>query len=393
MLKNAILLSLLSLSLNLAFSQTRLKIVSSLPLTGSSNLQSTGIANGVKMAIEQAGGKIGDTALAYEVWDDSSPARGSWDPAAEAANADRAVADPSVVAYIGPYNSGAAKISMPKLNQAGLLMISPATSWPGLTKPGIGEASEPAVYRPSGKVTFARVVPADDIQGAVAASWAKELGASRVYILHDGELYGKGVASIFKSSSEREGLTVVGFDKIDPKATNYRSLAVRIKQTKPDLVYFGGTTQTNAGQIAKDLKSSGLESKLMVPDGCYESAFIEAAGKNTLEGSTYITFGGLPSDQLTGKGEQFYKQYKIKYGVEPEGYAVYGYEAAQVIIEAVRRTNAKDRASILSAVLATKDFDGALGVWSFDENGDTTLRTMSGLMVEGGQFKLAKILH
>ena len=99
--------------------------------------------------------------------------------------------------YIGTYNSGAAKISMPILNQAGLLMISPANTWPGLTKPGKGDPGEPEIYRPSGKSNYVRVVPADDLQGPLGADWAKELGVKTVYVLDDNEVYGKGIATLF----------------------------------------------------------------------------------------------------------------------------------------------------------------------------------------------------
>jgi hypothetical protein len=144
-------------------------------------------------------------------------------------------------------------------------MISPANTWPGLTKPGIGEANEPEVYRPSHRVTYFRVVPADDIQGEVGARWAKELGATKVFVLHDRELYGQGLAKMFKLNAGKLGLTLVGFEGIDPQAANYKSLVTKIRQSGAELVYFGGTTQTNAGQIAKDLVSGGLEVKLMVP--------------------------------------------------------------------------------------------------------------------------------
>lgn len=367
-------------------------IVSSLPKTGSANAQATSIGNGIRMAIHEAGGKVGDITVTYEDLDDASPARGAWDPAVEAANADRAIQNPRVIAYIGPYNSGAAKISMPKLNQAGLAMISPAASAPGLTKPGLGEPNEPAVYRPSGKINFFRVVPADDLQGDVAANWAKELGVKKVFVLHDGELYGRGVATVFKKSSEKIGLQVLGFDKIDPKASNYRSLAVRLKQQGPDLVYFGGTTQTNAGQLAKDFKAAGLTAKFMVPDGCFETAFLESAGRENLEGNTYITFGGVPANKLTGKGKDFYDNYKKMFSTEPEGYSAYGYEAAKVVLSALAKSPTKDRTGVLAAIAETKDFPGVLGTWSFDANGDTSLKTMSGNEVKGGAFVLSKVI-
>ncbi len=369
-----------------------IKIVSSLPRTGSSNVQTTTIVNGIKLALEEVGWKVGDFNIVYEDWDDASPERGQWDPAVEAANADKAIKDPDVMAYIGPYNSGAAKISTPKLNQASLAVVSPAATWPGLTKPGVGEPNEPQVYRPSGTVNFFRVVPADDIQGVVGARWASDLGAKKVFIIHDRELYGKGIAEMFRKAAPKHGLEIVGFEGIDPKASNYKSLVVKIRQQNPELVYFGGTSQSNAGQLAKDIVAGGLNVKLMVPDGCFESSFIESAGKENLEGRTYLTFGGLPPDQLTGKGREFFEKYKKTYQSDPEAYSAYGYETAKVVLEAIRRAGKKDRNAIRKAIAETKDYEGALGKWSFDSNGDTTLTTMSGNTVKNGQFEFVKVL-
>lgn len=369
------------------------KLVSSLPQTGSSAQQSQSTINGIQMAIDEVGGKVAGFDVVLEPMDDASPERGAWDPALEAANADKAIRDLDVVAYIGTLNSGSAKISMPKLNAAGLAMVSPANTWPGLTKPGVGEANEPAVYRPSGKVTFFRVMPADDLQGKVAAEWAKELGAKKVFLLHDKELYGKGIATIFQKTAESIGLPVAGFEGIDPRASNYRAIVTKIRQTGADLVFYGGTVQSNAGQLVKDLRTGGLKTcKFMVPDACFERSFIEAAGPQNVNNDTYITFGGVPPAQLTGKGKAFYEAYKAKYGNEPEGYAVYGYEAAKVVLTAVERAGSKDRAAIIEQIAAIRDFDGALGKWSFDANGDTTLTTMSGNTVENGEFKYVKLL-
>lgn len=369
-----------------------IKLVSSLPRTGSANNQTTSMVNGIKMAIEEVGGKVGEFTIAYEDWDDASPQRANWDPAVEGANADRAIKDPDVMAYLGTYNSGAAKISMPKLNKAGLLMVSPAVSWPGLTKPNTGEPNEPMVYQPSGKIRFFRVVPADDLQGPLGAEWAKEMGVKSVFVLHDKELYGKGIADLFKAHAEKIGIEVKGYEGVDAKASNYRPLVTKIKAENVDLVYYGGTTQTNAGQLAKDIVSGGLNVKLMVPDGCFETAFIDAAGAENLEGRVYITFGGVPARELKGKGKEFYEKYVAKYGKEPEGYAVYGYEAAKVTLEAIKRAGKKDRLAIIDAMASIKDFDGALGVWSFDQNGDTTMKTLSGNIVKNGKFEFARLL-
>jgi branched-chain amino acid transport system substrate-binding protein len=323
----------------------------------------------------------------FDDLDDASPERGAWDPVLEGANADKAIADPTVVAFIGPYNSGAAKISSPKLNRAGLAQVTPGASWPGLTKEGLGGPGEPRMYRPSGAVTFFRTVPADDIQGPAAAQWAKELGKDRVFVLHDRELYGKGIADIFKKTAEKIGLNVVGFEGIDAKAANYKPLANKIRMTRPSLVYFGGTTQSNAGQIAKDLRTAGVDAAFMVPDGCFEQAFISAAGAENLNDTAYVTFSGLPARLLTGKGKEFYEAYKARFGIEPEGYAVYGYDAAGAVLQAIAKVGKNDRAAILAALRETRDYRGALGTWSFDKNGDTTLETLSGNIVRNGTFE------
>ncbi|MCI0629153.1 MAG: branched-chain amino acid ABC transporter substrate-binding protein [Phycisphaerales bacterium] len=369
-----------------------IKIVSSLPRTGSANAQTTTLVNGIKMAIDEVGGKVGEFTIVYEDWDDASPQRGNWDPAVETANANKAVSDPDVMAYIGTYNSGAAKMSMPILNRANLVMVSPANTAVELTKPGLGEAHEPMAYRPSGKVNYVRVVPADDIQGSVAADWAKELGVKRAFVLHDREVYGKGIAEIFRRRAKEAGVEIVGFEGIDAKAPNYRSLVTKIKEQNPELVYFGGTTQSNAGQVAKDLVSGGLNVKFMVPDGCFENAFIDGAGAANVNERAFITFGGVPPEKLTGKGAEFYENYKSTYGSEPEGYAVYGYEAAKVALAGITKAGKKDREAIRQAIVSIKDFDGALGKWSFDENGDTTLKTMSGNTVKNGKFAFVKVL-
>lgn len=371
-----------------------IKIVSSLPRTGSAKAQTDTMVNGIKMALEEADYKAGDFKIVYEDWDDATAAAGQWTAEAETANANRAEKSPDVMVYIGPYNSGAAKISMPILNRAGLLMISPANSTPGLTKPGTGEAGEPDTYRPTKKINYTRVVPTDDVQGPMGAEWAKDLGVKKVYVLDDTEVYGQNIAKLFAAHCDKIGIKVLGHDSIDTKAQEFKSLMIKIKGTNPDLVYFGGTTQSKGSQLAKDLVAAGMAAKLMVPDGCYEKAFIEAAGPNNVNDRCYVTFGGLTvEEQLKGPGKAFVENYRKKFNnADPEAYAIYGYESAKVALEAIRKAGKKDRAAIVEAALAIRDFDGALGKWSFDANGDTSLRTISGSMVKNGDFVFVKLL-
>lgn len=371
-----------------------IRIVSSMPRTGSARGQTDTIYNGIKMAIDEYGGEVIGMKVDYRDWDDADASSQSWTSELETTNAQKAIADPDVVAYIGPYNSGAAKVSMPLLNEAGLLQVSPAVTHTGLTKkvPG-GDPTEPGVYRPSGKLTFGRVCPADDTQGPLAADFAKdELKAKTVFILDDKELYGQGVAGLFTQRCKELGLEVLGHESVNVKQNEFSALMTAIKGKNPNVVYFGGTTQSKGGQIAKDMKNVGLACPLIVPDGCYELAFITSAGEENLK-NCYVTMGGIDPSKLTGPGAEFVKKYKDKFGNEPEAYAVYGYEAAKVILEGIQKAGKKDRAAIVQATLGIKDFDkGALGKWGFDENGDTTLQNMTISKIESGKFKPVKIV-
>jgi branched-chain amino acid transport system substrate-binding protein len=352
------------------------------------------------MAIEEKDSKVGGYTIVFQDKDDSTAATGQWDEATEIKNANDAVANDAVVAYIGTFNSGAAKLSIPILCTAGLVMTSPANTYPGLTKAGKGEANEPDVYYPDGCTrNYTRVVPADDLQGRAGALWASQLGVTKAYVLDDTQLYGKGIADVFASEAPGFGIEVLGRDGIDGKATDYKALAEKVKAAGPELVYYGGITQNNAGQLWRDLRDAlGADVKLMGPDGIFEGEWLEAAGE-AAEGS-YITFGGVPADQLVGKGADWLAAYTEKYPNNPaEAYTAYGYEAASVILAALERaaaTNPADndalRAALLKEVFATKDFAGVLGTWSFNAEGDTSLTEMSGNIVTGGEFTFDQVI-
>lgn len=363
------------------------KIVSSLPRTGSAQGQTDTIVNGIKMAIDDYNGEVAGMKIAYQDMDDATAAQGQWDAGKEADNAREAVGDKNVMVFIGPYNSGASKVSQPILNEAGLVQISPAATWPGLTKkvPGDEASGEPDIYRKSGKPTFCRVCPTDDMQGPKTAEFVKKvLKAKTVYVLDDKELYGAGIAKLFMEACKKLDIAILGHEQL-VKQGNYKTTLEAVKAKNPEVVYLGATSQSGAPQIAIDMKGVGLKCPLIVPDGCYEKAFVDGAGADLFKELTcYATIGGKDPSMLTGAGAEFVKKYKEKYGKDPEAYAVYGYEAGKVALEAIKKVGSKDREKIREAVLATKDFDKcALGNWSFDPNGDTTLQILTISKVDG----------
>lgn len=363
-----------------------IEIWSSLPRQGSSKAQTDTMVNAIKMAIEEVGGKVGGYTIVYVDKDDSTAAAGKWDAATEIKNANDAVANDKLVAYLGTLNSGAAKLSIPILCEKGIVMVSAANTGVGLTMPF--EPGEPDKYYPNGcKKNYHRVIPNDLLQGKAGALWASQLGLKTVWVVDDTEVYGKGLADVFASEAPNYGLTVTGRDGIDGKAPDYKALADKIKAADVDLVYYGGITQNNAGQLWRDLRDAMPDVALMGPDGIYESEFLAAA--EAAADGTYITTGAVPPSQLTGAGKTFIDAYNAKYpDQKAEGYTAYAYESAKVVLAAIARAAAKNpadilalRALVLDEVKATKDFDGLLGKWSFTETGDTTLSDMSGLII------------
>jgi branched-chain amino acid transport system substrate-binding protein len=356
------------------------------------------IVNSIKMALEEVNSKVGNITIEYEALDDATAAKQSWDASQEAENARKAIEDSKVVAYIGTYNSGAAKVAIPLLCKANMVMVSPANTYVGLTKsiPPISAANEPGTYYPDGcKHNFFRVIPTDKIQGDAAANWAKELGAKKVYITHDDELYGKGLADGFRIKLKELGIAEAGYEAA-PKADNYRALINKVKDSGADLLYSGSIVDNNTAVMVKNLREIDPTSKIkfMTGDGNLCGEFLKAAGSSA-EGA-YGTIGGTAPEAYTGAAKDWLTKYKAKFsGADPDVYAIYGYEAAKVVITALQKAGDKadDRATVRDNVSATKDFTGVLGKWSFDKDGDTSLTQMSAFIGKGGKWAFEKVLN
>lgn len=370
-----------------------IEIWSSLPRQGSSKGQTDTIVNAIQLKLKQIDSKIDGWTIKYVDKDDSTAEAGKWTPERETDNATQAVASDKIVAYLATFNSGAAKLSIPIMCEAGIPMISPANTYPGLTVSEGAEANEPGVYYPNGCTrNYFRVVPQDNLQGLAAASWANTLEVKDVYVLDDTEIYGKGIADSFELNAKNIGLNVLGHDAAPGKSTDFKALAAKVKASGAELVYYGGITQNNAGQLWKDIREAMGDVYLMGPDGILEDAFLEAAG-SAAEG-TLITFGGGDPENYSGTAATFKADYEAAYpGSSLQAYSIYGYEAMSVLaaaIETASKAGAADvkalRAGTIKALSETKDFPGVTGTFSFDANGDTSTKLFTGFEVKDGKF-------
>jgi branched-chain amino acid transport system substrate-binding protein len=369
----------------------KLTIYSSLPLQGAARAQALATVNGAKLALKQAGGKAGEFAIEYVSLDDSTAQAGGWEPGQTSANARKAIEDDSTIAYIGEFNSGATAVSLPLLNEAGIAQVSPGNTAVGITSDDPGAApGEPDKYYPTGNRTYARILPKDTYQGAALATLAKEEGCASAYILNDKEVYGAGLARNVELSAEKVGLEIKGNEGIDKNAPNYRSLGSKIADTGAECFIYSGITANNAVQIFKDMAVALPDGALLGPEGVGETGFFdpEEGGLPPDVGSrVLITIPGVAPEEYPPAGQEFLKAYEAEYGEEnPDRYAVYGYEAMSLILDAIERAGADggDRAAVVEQVLATKDREGVFGQYSFDENGDITLTPYGVYRIEDG---------
>jgi branched-chain amino acid transport system substrate-binding protein len=369
-----------------------LTIYSSLPMQGAQRPQTTDLVRGIELALEQAGGKAGDFEIQYESLDDSTAQAGAWTPEATQANARRAAQDDSTAIYIGEFNSGASAISIPILNEGGVPQISPANTAVGLTSddPGADEG-EPDKYYVTGERTYTRIVPKDTIQGAALATLMQQEDCTTVFMTNDKEVYGAGLARNIELAADSIGLEIVANEEIDKGSPNYRSLAARAADAGADCYVHAGITANNGVQLFKDFAAALPEARLYGPDGVAEAGFFdpEEGGVPDEVGSRVkVTVATLDPDEYPPEGQEFFQAFEQKYGEgNPNPYAIYGYEAMSLALDAIERSGTGEKADILAALFDTQDRESVLGTYSIDENGDTTLTDYGVYSINGGELE------
>jgi branched-chain amino acid transport system substrate-binding protein len=283
------------------------------------------------------------------------------------------VSDKSVVAAIGPQMSGSGKAMAPILSQGDLATITPSSTNPDITDPKFAQQ-----FRPGGKAIYFRTVTTDAFQGPYMANYYKDkLGVKSVYILDDSGAYGVGMADAFEAQAKKKGMNVMGRDRLDPKAADYTAILTKIKQLNPDAIYYGGVSQAGvklAKQaydiVPKMIKGGG--------DGVYSPEMLTAVGFPAAEG-WYATIAS-PHVLDDPEAQAVIKRYSEKFGMQPDDYAITSYDAALVIMDAVKRAGAGgkpvNRDTVRDAIQQTK-LKTLQGEVSFDQNGDMVSKVVS----------------
>lgn len=384
-----------------------LTISTDLPLQGSSFDSNDSTNKAIELYLKQIKYKAGKFTVKLKIYDNATAAKGGWDDAKCAANAQAHVANKSEVAVMGTYNSGCAKIIVPILNQApggAMTMVSNANTNPGLTK--TWDPGEPGVFYPTGARNYARVCTTDDVQGAAAAQFAKSIGVKSVYVLNDTQTYGQGVAQAFTTEAKKQGLNVLSSGAYgegwDAKQSSYEALFTKVKALNPEMVYLGGIFDNNGGQLVKDkfkVLGDNTVVKMMAPDGF--TGYPDFNSMPEADGA-YLSFAGLSTELLlknspNGAGAKFIKAYKAAYKADPVGsYPIYGVAAVQVILAALAKSDGT-RKGLTKAIFSGKGITIPAGLSVLGKalvinpkTGDTSAKDITIEQVKGGQETTVK---
>jgi branched-chain amino acid transport system substrate-binding protein len=351
-------------------------IVSDLPLQGDSRQRSLQMNTAIRTVLADAGWQAGGRQIGFQACDDSEADTGLWSKQQCQANARAYAANPSLLGVVGTYNSGCAEAMIPILGRApggGVAMASPGNTLICLTQsaPGCAKGTPGSLYPQ--RRNYARVVPNDAYQGAGLASFAKQRGIQRPYVLYaGGDPTSLGQAQTFRGAAEKLGMTLSGFRAWNPGAANYRRLMATAGERFADGVVLAGLTEDNGAQLIEDkvavLGPNGGMVKLLAPDGFAQQSTIDLAGAASK--GMFVSVPGRVPENLEGPGQKLVAELQKQYG-QVELYAPYAGQAASVLLEAIGRSG--ERAGVIDAVRKTKVVDGITGSFSILPSGDPSL--------------------
>ncbi len=334
------------------------------------------VQNAVDLAVQQNANLGGGYHLTVKHFDDSTAAAGTHDPNQGIININAIVADPQIVAAIGPFNSSVAASEIPIVNSHdGPVLISPSNTNPGLTlqsEAGNNGFTYTTLHPPNHKDFYFRMPSNDLVQGklladiCLASSSLKGIGAKTAYVLDDSEVYGVGLAKSFANAFTAGGGTVAGTASIS------NASATAIVSSHPDIIFFGGNPGAGAGELKQAVAAAGAPNTLwVVGDGFVNnSAWFTEAG-----GAAAGTFGAVAGPDLTtlSSAATFVEDYRTAYKVDPLPYGAFAYDAAMIEISAIKALIASGQPVTRAAIrdrVAVTSYAGVTGTITFDANGD-----------------------
>lgn len=333
------------------------------PLSGTQAQYGQAFKNGAELAVAQineAGG-IDGKQVEIVIQDDKGDS-------SEAVNvANKFASNKNILGVVGHFNSSATLATAPVYNKNKVVQISPSSSAPAVTD--------------AGEYTY-RVITTDAFQADYLATWSQELGYSKVALIYEQSDFGIGLLDIYKQSAAEKNIEIVAAEAYNPGEKDFSTILTKIKGNQPDAIFIGGF-YNEAALIAQQAQKLDLAVDFIGVDSLYSEALLELGGEG-VDGFKIIGFFYPEGDNA--KAKEFSEQFQATYNSKPDTYAAYSYVATSLIIDAIKEQGA-DRESIKTYLDQVKDYEGATGTLSFDENGDV-ITVPTKLTIQNGEFVL-----
>ena len=347
-----------------------IKIGSVAPLTGGIAHLGKDNENGARLAVDEAnaaGLSLGGRKVKFELMSEDDQS----DPKVGNTVAQKLV-DAQVAGIVGHLNSGTTIPASAIYNGANIPMISGSATNPALTEQGF-------------KGVF-RVVGRDDQQGPAVANYLAGTNKLKtVAVIDDATAYGEGLANEVEKSLKAAGVKVLPREKGTDKTVDWKAVLTKVKGKKPDAVFYGGMDATG-GPLLKQARELKMTAIFAFGDGACTDKMAELAGP-AAEG-LLCSQAGIP---VQAAGKKFLDAYKAKFKVDPILYSPFTYDAANLLIAAMKKADSPDPAKYLPA-LAAIDYTGASGNIKFDEKGDRKDAEMTIFTLKEGKITPVAIL-
>jgi len=346
-------------------------------LRGAPARERDSMAKAIRLAIDGSGGHAGLFTVRWRELNHSASPSGAWTEEQVDDEARAAADNKRTLGFIGEFDSEATKIAVPILNRAGISVVSPASTYVGLTTnedPGRPKG-DPERFYPSKQRTFARLIPRDTVQAAALVSTMKRDGCKKAGFAADGSDQGERLARLVQREAKDSGVSLQAKQEFTAK-TSARDVAATVKQQNANcFLLAAGTASADAARLYRAVfRSLGAKAHLYGTNVLCDRGFAAPPGMPVAVGRRYACV--LPTIPVTAlpAASSFLNSYRRKWDETPSAYAVYAYEAMKLYLDTIEGLGSlgSDRESVASALHATGERRSALGTYSIDINGDTT---------------------
>jgi len=378
-----------------AVTGSELTVYSSMPLEGPDRRAALDVLRGERMALREAGGAVGRYRVRLVSLDAATEKAARWDPAQISENARRAAKDPAAVAYVGEFHTGSSAISVPLLNEAGILQLSPTDSAMSLTQRTLAVPDSPAKYYPKAEEygrTFARLVPGDRAQVAALLDYMRRERVERLMVLSDEDPIGLAYALALRPAlAHRYGIALADRQDVDPHQQDPRDLIAKIQEARVDAVLYAGQAHEGAIRLWQDLSVAEPSMKLFAPGSLVDRPFLAAVG--AAAGATYVTRPLQGLRAYPPAAARFARAYERLHGRAPEPEALYGYEAMKAILAAIGTAaeaageRSLDRADVVRAFRGIRREQTVLGDYELLPGGDPSPHRYGAWRVLDGRLR------